>query len=124
MKQCLSCKKTEKLAKALRAIVGRSNTAGIFLNGDLRSIPPERDRELDGGAIKYSSMSVAVTESRELAEAIHALAKSCEARKTDVYSISGVLLVLRKHRAGQGIRCDALTFPPDSTGPLLTTSLQ
>ena len=45
--------------------------------------------QLNGGRIKYSSQSVIITDSEELAKAIHELAKENNARKTTIYSING-----------------------------------
>lgn len=45
--------------------------------------------KLNGGRIKYSSQSVIVTDSEELAKANHELAKENSARKTTLYSING-----------------------------------
>ena len=45
--------------------------------------------KLNGEHIKYSSMSVVITTSRELAEEIHELAKKFNATRTGVYEING-----------------------------------
>lgn len=53
--------------------------------------------KLNGDTIKYSSMSVVITQSKELARAIHNPAKSCEARRTSLYSINGGRRVPHKY---------------------------
>jgi len=45
--------------------------------------------KLNGGKIRYSSQSVIITDSEELAKAIHELAKENNARRTTLYSING-----------------------------------
>jgi len=55
-------------------------------------------QELNHGTIKYSSMSVVITESRELADAIHRLAKENNARRTAVYAINGGWRVVHRFR--------------------------
>lgn len=55
-------------------------------------------KELDGDTIHYSSMSVLVTHSRELAVAIHSLARDCSARRTSIYGITNLRLI-KKYEA-------------------------